>query len=136
MRVPAPTFRLSARLACLAALALAGCATSPAPARSGAVEHVVLVWLKRPGNAADRQAILDASAELRAIPGVREVVAGTPPPAGRPLVDASFDVGVVMKFDSRQDMEAYLRDPLHVRKVHDTLLPLARKVRIHDIVVP
>lgn len=115
------------------ALLLSSCAT-PQPPKRGGVNHVVLVWLKHPGNGRDIQALQSAGDELRAIPGVRFVESGTALPSGRPVVDDSFDVGFVMGFDTAKDLQAYESHPLHQRKVKEVLGPLSRKILIYDIV--
>jgi Stress responsive A/B Barrel Domain len=116
------------------ALALASCATISPPAAKGTVDHVVLIWLKRPGNAADRQAILAASNDLRTIPGIHFLDAGTALASDRPIVDDSFDVGLTIRFDSAKSLHAYETHPLHVKKVTEVLKPLARKFVVYDIV--
>ena len=121
-------------LALAAALSLVSCATLAPPAASGTVDHVVLVWQKRPGNAADRQAILAATKELRVIPGVKFLDAGTALASDRPIVDDSFDVGLTIRFDSAQSLHAYETHPLHVKKVTEVLKPLSRKILVYDIV--
>jgi hypothetical protein len=113
--------------------ALASCATIAPPAPSGSVDHVVLIWLKRPGNPQDRQSVKSAADELRAIPGIRFLDHGTPLPSARPVVDDSFDVGFVMRFDSAASLDAYEKNPLHVKKVTDVLLPLSKKILVYDI---
>ena len=50
-------------------LALSACSTCPfAPKTSskGQIEHVVLVWLKRPGNAADRATLVATAKSFQA----------------------------------------------------------------------
>lgn len=85
----------------LAAIALmTSCTTIAPPARSGTVDHVVLVWLKRPGNVQDKQALIKLGHDLRVIPGLQFLDSGTALPSERPTVDDSFDVGYVMRFDS------------------------------------
>jgi hypothetical protein len=116
----------------LAACLLASCATIAPPARLGTVDHVVLVWLKRPGNTADRQKLIDLGRELRAIPGIHFLDSGTALPSERPTVDDSFDVGYVMRFDSPAALEAYAVHPVHV-KAKDQLLALSRKIVVYDV---
>ena len=116
-------------LAALCGLLLSGCSlTKP----SGGVEHVVVVWLKRPGNAADRQQVMEVSRQLREIPGLLALDAGVCLPSDRPIVDSSFDVAVRMRFASKADMQAYLIHPVHQRAVKETLMPLAAKVKVFD----
>ena len=112
---------------------LASCATISPPAAKGTVDHVVLVWLKRPGNPADRQALLDAGEALRIIPGLKFLDQGLALPSERPTVDDSFDVGYVMRFESPSALEMYAKHPVHQQKVAEVLKPLSRKIVVYDI---
>ena len=109
------------------------CAALQPPSR-GSVDHVVLVWLKKPGNETDKQALRSAGDELRTIPGVRFIDHGTALASDRPVVDDSFDVGFVMGFASEKDLQAYEAHPLHQKKVKEVLGPLSRKIVVYDIV--
>jgi hypothetical protein len=114
-------------------LTLGSCATIAPPAPKGTVDHVVLVWLKRPGNPDDRKALLAAGDELRSIPGIRFLDHGTALPSERPTVDDSFDIGYVMRFESPAALEAYAVHPVHQKKVTEVLRPLSRKILVYDI---
>jgi len=92
------------------------------------------MWQKRPGNPADRAALIAACDELRAVPGVRSLHTGTALPSDRPIVDDSFDIGLTVRFDSATDLNAYGTDPLHVQKKDEVLVPLTRKILVYDIV--
>jgi hypothetical protein len=116
-----------------ATMILTSCATIAPPAAKGTVDHIVLIWLKRPGNPSDRQAILSASRDLRIIPGIQFLDAGTALASDRPVVDDSFDIGLTMRFDSAKSLQAYEKDPLHVKKVNEVLKPLAKKIVVYDI---
>jgi hypothetical protein len=119
--------------ACLLAAAfLASCATIAPPAKPGSVDHVVIVWLKRPGNEQDKQALFELGRELRAIPGIRFLDSGTALPSERPTVDDSFDIGYVMRFDSPAALEAYAIHPVHV-KAKDELVRLSRRIVVYDV---
>jgi hypothetical protein len=118
--------------ALLAAALLASCATIAPPAKPGTVDHVVLVWLKRPGNAQDKQALVELGGELRAIPGIRFLDSGTALPSERPTVDDSFDIGYVMRFDSPAALEAYAVHPLHV-KAKEELVRLSNRILVYDV---
>ena len=100
---------------------------------SPGVEHVVLCWLKEPGNADAAAEVIRVSRELRHIPGVLSLVAGPPLRSDRPLVDDSFDVGIVMSFANPETLAAYINHPEHVRRVTEKLQPLCGQIRIHDI---
>jgi len=114
--------------------ALVSCASIALPAAHGTVDHVVLMWLKRPGNAADRQTLLAACTDLRVIPGIKFLDSGTALASDRPVVDDSFDVGLTVRFDSAKSLHAYETDPRHVKKVTEVLKPLTKKIVVYDIV--
>lgn len=122
-------------LAAMAAAALAaGCATtSPSPA-PGRVQHVVIVWLKEPGNAEHRRRLIEASRGLAAIPGVVRVAAGEPLPKSRPMEDDSYDVAVVFTFESRAALAAYQTHPEHKLATDQVLRPLTRRIVVYDFV--
>ena len=97
------------------------------------VIHVVLCWLKTPGDDAARKKIIDASNQFKTIPGVASVTAGRPIPSTRPVVDSSFDVAVVINFADEAAMAAYEQNPIHKKAVSDVLRPLTAKILIYDI---
>lgn len=116
------------------ALSLVSCATIAPPAAHGTVDHVVLMWQKRPGNASDLQALRAACADLRSIPGIQLLDYGTPLASDRPVVDDSFDLGLIVRFDSANALKAYEADPGHLKKVNEVLKPLTKKIVVYDIV--
>lgn len=118
--------------ALLAVVFLASCATIAPPAKPGSVDHVVLVWLRQPGNADDKQTLVELGNQLRTIPGIRFLDSGTALPSERPIVDDSFDIGFVMRFDSPAALENHAVHPKHV-KARDELLRLSRKILVYDI---
>jgi hypothetical protein len=118
--------------AVLAAAFLTSCATIAPPAESGSVDHVVLVWLKRPGNEQDRKSLVEIGRSLRVIPGIRFLDTGTALPSERPTVDDSFDIGYVMRFDSPAALEAYAIHPVHM-KAKDELVRLSSRILVYDV---
>lgn len=99
----------------------------------GQIEHAVYVWLKRPGNAQDRAALVTATEELRKSTGlIRSFHHGRPLPSDRPVVDDTFDLAIIMRFDSRRALAAFEKHPDHQRAKREVLQPLARKVVIYD----
>jgi hypothetical protein len=128
-------FLLSALAACSFALASCTELRSAKAPKGGQVEHVVLVWLKHSGDAHERARLIEASRQLRDIPGVISVSGGTPIPSKRPIVDASFDVGFVIRFENAAAMSAYLTHPIHVKLTNEVLKPASRKVVVHDFTV-
>lgn len=124
-------------LASVFALVLSSCTSCPLCSQTtpkGKVEHIVLVWLKRPGNAADRATLIATAKKFQAeIQHIRHLSVGPAVPSDRDIVDDSFDVGFIMRFDSKEAMTAYEKHPVHVNTVKQTLMPLAKKVLVYDI---
>lgn len=127
-------YRILAAAAAVLALAILSMANAPRPTQPGRVQHVVMLWLKEPGNAEARAALIRGSLELAAIPGVISIAAGTPLPSERPQVDDSFDVGVVFVFENAEAMHAYLAHPDHQRAVAEVLAPAVDRMLVYDIV--
>lgn len=104
-------------------------------ARSGRIQHVVLVWLRDRGDAGQREKILAAAREFRRIPGVEDLAVGECLPGNRPIIDSSYDVAISMRFADAAAMQRYIDHPEH-RAAADTILkPLAREVRVYDFVL-
>jgi len=121
----------------LASFLSASCTTCPFVRKTtagGKVEHIVLVWLKRPGNAADRAALVATAKKFQAeIKQIQHLSVGAAVPSERPVVDDSFDIGLVMRFASKADMTAYEKHSAHVNAVKQTLMPLAKKLLVYDV---
>ena len=96
------------------------------------LHHVVVCWLKQPGDAAARRRIIEASEALAEIPGVLQVSAGEPIESDRPIVDDSFDVAITITFASQAAFDAYLAHPDHRRANAEVLAPLVERVVVYD----
>ena len=96
------------------------------------IVHVVLVWLKEPGNSEHRAKVIDATRRFSDIPGVTEIRVGEPVPSQRSTVDSSYDVGLYMIFSSREALDMYLAHPAHKNAQRSVLRPLVRKVIVYD----
>ena len=107
-------------------------ATHPARPAERQVTHVVLVWLKNPGDAEARRKIIDSARELRTIPGVVSVRAGPVLPSTRPVVDSTFDVGLVVTFTGEKAMREYVTHPTHVRLLNEVLKPNLDHYKAYD----
>jgi Stress responsive A/B Barrel Domain len=75
------------------------------------VERYVFVKLK-PEHATDagRAEVRARSLALRTVPGVRSVVIGAP---ADPAALSAWDLSLIVRFDSLDDVERYLDDPGH-----------------------
>jgi hypothetical protein len=125
----------------LAAVALAVAAWlplgSPAaePAKKGKLTHIGLIWLKNPGNAADRQRLIGALRQFaREIPEVQSLSVGQPHLSDSKLVDSTFDVCFTMQFDDQAAMDRYSRNPVHQKAAQELFLPLSQKLLFHDFI--
>ena len=118
---------------------LAGCHAKCGPERdakpqaAATVTHVVLCWLKTPGDEAGRQRIIETTETLKSIPGVVSVTAGRAMPSTRPVVDSSFDVGIVITFTDESALRAYDQHPTHKQAVETVLRPLVARLLVYDI---
>ena len=99
---------------------------------AGSLQHLVVIWLKEPGNAAHRRISLEESEILWKIPGVLSLSSGSVISSERAIVDSSFDVAMIVSFADKAAMDAYLTHPLHVTLVSQTLKPLVAKIRVFD----
>ncbi len=102
------------------------------PGHKATVVHVVLVWLKEPGNPEHRQRIIEISREFETIPGVIDVRAGEVVTSDRPIVDDSFDVGLYLTFSSVEAMKAYLADDRHQQALREVFRPLSERYIVYD----
>lgn len=114
-------------------------AASPAPAAQASEKpphpravHVVLIWLKEPGNEQHRQAIIEATRGFSSLPGVEQIRVGPPISSDRASVDDSFDVGLYMTFESTNALKAYLQNPSHREAQRSILGPLVERVIVYD----
>jgi hypothetical protein len=77
--------------------------------------HTLFFWLKDEcGKDMPRKLVEDCHAYLAKIPSVRQLWAG--PPAAtpsRPVLDATYDVGLTVVFDDIAGHDVYQEHPLH-----------------------
>ncbi len=125
--------RLPIFLICLAFL-LTSSHTHADSARSGQVTHVMLFWLKRPGNADDQNFLVRGLRSLRRVRGVNELRVGRRVPLDRPDLEQSFDVGLVIIFRDRQALEKFERGPRRRQALDAMLEPLVRRYVVYDFV--
>lgn len=109
-----------------------GCASIPQTEPEQAIQHVVLCWLKEPGNAGHRAQIMEVSKTFRSIPGVLEVRVGEVIASDRAIVDDSFDVAILVVVPDVRRLQEYLDHPIHQQAKQDVLLPLVDKVVVYD----
>jgi hypothetical protein len=106
-------------------------AESAAP-RSGQVTHVMLFWLKRPGNIDDQNVLLRGLRAVRRVGGVNDARVGRPLPVDRPGLEQSFDLGVVIIFRDREALEKFERDSRRRGAFDAMLQPLVRRYFVYN----
>lgn len=113
-------------------LLLLGCAHS-SQQQAQQINHVVLIWLKPEYQTqASIEELKNKTLELKNIPGIKNLKVGTAIPSSRPIVDDSFDLGVLMTFTSEQSMQNYLTTPEHVKFVSDYVQGRIDKIKVYD----
>lgn len=96
------------------------------------IHHVVLCWLKEPGNLDHQSKIIEATKTFRDIPGVLDAQAGTTVPSNRAIVDDSFDVGILIVVADEESLRTYLEHPVHQEAKNEILVPLVDKIVVYD----
>ncbi len=116
-------------------LLISGCTTTPTSDQDETYVHFVAMWLKNPANEQDRQKIIDTTQSfVGKIPGLVSVSAGRMKPSTRPVVDSTYDIGLVMTFDSEQALNAYPSHPIHQQAVKEVITPLVDHFKVYDFV--
>lgn len=111
----------------------AGSETAQADAGDSQVRHIVLCWLKEPGSETARRKLIEATEALGDLPGVVDVAVGVPLASDRPVVDDSFDVGIVFTFEDAEALAAYQDHPRHLKAVEEVLQPLVERILVYDV---
>ena len=124
---------------CLSVFFLSGCFSLKSDPNSSngrvggtPLRHVVLCWLKEPGNGEHRKQIMEVTKSFRGIPGVLDAQAGKAVASERSIVDDSFDVGILVVVENKEALEAYLRHPVHDDAKKKILLPLIDRLVVYD----
>jgi hypothetical protein len=104
-----------------------------AAASSKTIEHIVIIWLKQPGNTHAQDTVIKASQVLKTIPGVISLRSGKAVPSQRNIVDSSFDVSLIISFINKAALDAYLVHPTHRKLLEEIMKPLVDRIRVYDV---
>jgi hypothetical protein len=97
--------------------------------------HHVFFWLKNPGSAQDRAALIAGLETLHGIELIKHLHIGLPASTEqREVVDNSFDVSELMVFDSLEAQAAYQDHPVHHAFI-ERCAPLWDRVVVYDAVL-
>ena len=91
------------------------------PVSEPKLHHLVFCWLKDSGNR-----------EHRKIPEVLRVATGEVVLSDRPIVEDSYDVGLLVVVEDEEALRKYLDHPIHQKAKKEVLLPLVEKVLVYD----
>ena len=96
------------------------------------LNHIVLCWLKKPGDRENIEKIIAMTKSFQSIPGVLDAQAGRVVLSDRKIVDDSFDVGILIQVQDEAALQQYLDHPRHQKAKDEILLPLIEKVLVYD----
>ena len=104
-----------------------------AAASSETIEHIVIIWLKQPGNTQAQDTVIKASQALKTIPGVISLRSGKAVPSQRTIVDSSYDVALIISLINQAALDAYLVHPTHRKLLEEIMKPLVDRIRVYDV---
>jgi heme-degrading monooxygenase HmoA len=96
------------------------------------VSHVVIAWLKAPGNIQMRDEFIQASRQLETAPGVLSRHVSAVIESNRPKVDDTFDVAVTVTFKNKKALKNYMQSKQHKKLLHDKLKPLVNRIVVYN----
>ena len=112
-----------------------GCTSNnPVAAKQDYIYHVVVAWLKQPGDTEAQQALIDGTKSLRDIPGVITVSAGRTFASERAVVDDSFDVALTIVLKDQAALASYQNHPIHNKVKSEILKPLVARYIVYNYV--
>lgn len=94
--------------------------------------HVVLVWLKEPGNTEMRKQFVEASSSLNNLPGILYRHVGVAVASDRVIVDDTFDVATTVTVKDKKAFKDYMEHPKHKKVVEEKLKPLVNRIVAYD----
>ena len=94
--------------------------------------HVVIFWTKPEQPKAADELVAGAEKYLRLIPGVTAFHIGRMVKSHREVVDQSYQVALNLRFENKQQEEAYQIHPLHLEFVEKVFKPNCQRAVIYD----
>lgn len=93
--------------------------------------HHVHFWLN---NKADKDKLIEGLNLLKSIAHIRDIHIGVPADTNRDVIDRSYDVSLLLLFDTPEAQAAYQTDVTHLIFVEQYIKPLQVKVVVSDSV--
>ena len=106
--------------------------TTAVAKESKKVTHVVMVWLKQPGNEKQRNAFVKASKKLNNLPGIISRHVGVVKSSDRAVVDDTFDVAITVTMENQAALDAYLNNPKQKKILKNEIKPLINRAVVYD----
>ena len=103
----------------LAGAATGGAALAQTPLPGRVFVHHVYFWLKSPGDAQAREALIAGLRTLTAVPEVLWSHIGIPAESERGVVDDSYSVSWLVFLADKAAEDRYQVDPIHLKFVED-----------------
>ena len=103
----------------LAGAATGGAALAQTPLPGRVFVHHVYFWLKSPGDAQAREALIAGLQTLAAVPEVLWSHIGVPAESERDVVDDSYSVSWLVFLADKAAEDRYQVDPIHLKFVED-----------------
>lgn len=96
--------------------------------------HVVYFWVKdgTPSEKVD-QLVADCKAYLGSIQDIRELYVGTPAGTQRDVVDNSFDVSIIARFENKEAHDRYQEDETHKQFIERNK-DIWERVQVYDMI--
>ena len=91
--------------------------------------HHVHFWLK---NKEDKDKLIEGLKILEPITHIRDMHIGVAADTNRDVIDSSYDVSLLLLFNTLEEEETYQHDPIHLVFVEQYAQPLCAKVLVLD----
>ena len=75
---------------------------------------------------------MQACEKFPKIPGVLRVATGEVVISDRPIVEDSYDVGLLVVVEDEEALQQYLDHPIHRKAKKEVMLPMVEKVLVYD----
>jgi len=95
--------------------------------------HHVFFWLRNPGSATDRAALIAGLKKLSKAAMIKQFHIGEAAGTNREVIETSYAVSWLLFFDTPADQDLYQTDPIHLLFVKECS-PLWSKVVVYDSV--
>lgn len=114
-------------------LSLTLCCKGTDETKEARIDHVVFFWMAEDSDSTLLDSIKHHSAMLDTIPGIISLSYGDPIMSDRPIVDDSFDLGLIFTFSTEKEMNSYLTHEGHTSFLKKWIKPHGKRVLVYDI---